>query len=1081
MKGVVLSTCISILCCCVAVAQQYETGLVTNGQPDKTVWHTISLENTYTNPVIIMGPTTEIGPDEAHLRVRNVTSTSFEYQLEEFEYVDGFHSEESFGYLVIEEGVHTIGGLVWEAGTTPGLTDGGLKSVNLASTSFDGSQIVLTQIASDNDPVAAVSRVRLTTNTSFQFKLTEEEAEDNMRSVADDIHYVAVQVGNGTLSDGRSFSAGSTSRVVNDEGADISFTTSVAQPFILAGLQTIIDQDPVVIRYSKLTNQGVTFRLQEEQSFDSNTDHIDEVVGYLVLEGTTAQKQLLWYEDFALADNVVQDNGVTAWTTDATNLGSDGDNYFEVRSGELVAKNTDGEVIWTSEEIAISGYTDVNIAVDIRGEGPMENTDLLKVFYKLDGGPEIPLINGLQRNAFERTTAMIGGISGDQIQIIVKVINSSDSEYYYVDNVRVFTEPNERYAIQDGNWDDPSTWSYTPGGPSCACLPDQLSDTHINGHTVTMTDHGYTHNLTVYNSSTLLWTADDKDLILYGDATLEVKSGGKIDEGATNSTQMLFAQWNARDKDSDADRFSASHPGVVVVITVDDPTGLLVHDMSLDAAGEYIFQGNGNIRLTDDLDVNNEVEITNNLLGEFRIDGNIFLDYANTTLTNNENLVVDNDLLYRRDSIHFINKGDFKTNILRISNDRSNISLTNENNGVFEVKSVTDLGSSELTIDNNAVIKMIGNIVNVEAGEGLFYNHTGGVWEYGGGDYDADLHLFADYEDNEFHYNGIIDQKIITPQDAYWHLTLSNQNTTGTTTSIKTPTTSNLDINGNLTMIGTAEGLMRFDIDGADADISIAGDWWQDEQSGSDPVRYWEGSDNERVIFDGTGDQQIRTDEEFLNIEVDKPSGQVLVENSSRIYEEAIFSEGIVVAQNDLPLVLEENARALQASDASHVVGKVTKKGVADFVFPIGNGTYYRPLGISDLSVASDITAEYIDTTPPNPTIKPDSMINLGPCGYWEVSKSAIGAEAYVTLHWDENNCPVDVDEVIIARWDGARWVSEGRGSITGNAVQGSVTSANKITDFVRFTLAELSDFPVANADTDTTFGRRWPGSRYPP
>ena len=67
-------------------------------------------------------------------------------------------------------------------------------------------------------------------------------------------------------------------------------------------------------------------------------------------------------------------------------------------------------------------------------------------------------------------------------------------------------------------------------------------------------------------------------------------------------------------------------------------------------------------------------------------------------------------------------------------------------------------------------------------------------------------------------------------------------------------------------------------------------------------------------------------------------------------------------------------------SEASHVQGLVKKSGDQNFTFPVGDGTSYRPIGISDLSTTSDITVEYLSIPPPDADQRPNEMVNFGAC-----------------------------------------------------------------------------------------------------
>jgi hypothetical protein len=169
----------------------------------------------------------------------------------------------------------------------------------------------------------------------------------------------------------------------------------------------------------------------------------------------------VWNEVFDdLADGTQVDNGATGWsvdnsrihTVDLSHYSSETGvpYYFEVRSGKLTAKTTRGEVIWTSQPVSISAHGQVQVKVDISGEGSLNDEtdcgedcfdyDYVKLFYKLNGGPEIPFsTNGSFHGklALNGLTASTGVLSGNTIQLIIKTYNTGNNEILYFDDVRV--------------------------------------------------------------------------------------------------------------------------------------------------------------------------------------------------------------------------------------------------------------------------------------------------------------------------------------------------------------------------------------------------------------------------------------------------------------------------------------------------------------------------------------------------------------------------------------------------------------------------------------------------------------------
>ncbi|MEO1127711.1 MAG: G8 domain-containing protein, partial [Cyanobacteria bacterium J06639_16] len=67
-------------------------------------WQTIALDDTYSNPVVIVSDPTFNGSDPAAIRLRNITDNTFQVRLQEPKYKDDSHTNESVSYLVMEAG-----------------------------------------------------------------------------------------------------------------------------------------------------------------------------------------------------------------------------------------------------------------------------------------------------------------------------------------------------------------------------------------------------------------------------------------------------------------------------------------------------------------------------------------------------------------------------------------------------------------------------------------------------------------------------------------------------------------------------------------------------------------------------------------------------------------------------------------------------------------------------------------------------------------------------------------------------------------------------------------------------------------
>lgn len=84
-------------------AAQIEKGTITD---ISETWVTVNLENAFSNPVVVVGPSSKNGGDPLTLRVRNVQSQSFEVSIKEWIYLDRWHTTEEVSWVVVEAGHH---------------------------------------------------------------------------------------------------------------------------------------------------------------------------------------------------------------------------------------------------------------------------------------------------------------------------------------------------------------------------------------------------------------------------------------------------------------------------------------------------------------------------------------------------------------------------------------------------------------------------------------------------------------------------------------------------------------------------------------------------------------------------------------------------------------------------------------------------------------------------------------------------------------------------------------------------------------------------------------------------------------
>ncbi|MEX0599015.1 MAG: T9SS type A sorting domain-containing protein, partial [Rhodothermales bacterium] len=265
----------------VVASELIENGSISVDQSSPDEWHTVELKNVFVSPVVVMSPPSYNGGNPSTVRVRNVSSNSFEFQLDEWNYLDGKHMREDVHYVVFEAGRHNLGnGHEAEAG----IVNGGSSFASVSfKQSFADTPVVFSQIVSTNDAGAAVTRQRNVTSAGFEVM---EQGEQASPSHGDEqVAYVAITQGHGEIGT-QSFSAELTSSGVNHQFSALDFGQSYSTaPMVLASMQSANGMHTATLRYQNLDGSGMEVKVEEEQSLDAETYHVKETIGYLAIDG----------------------------------------------------------------------------------------------------------------------------------------------------------------------------------------------------------------------------------------------------------------------------------------------------------------------------------------------------------------------------------------------------------------------------------------------------------------------------------------------------------------------------------------------------------------------------------------------------------------------------------------------------------------------------------------------------------------------------------------------------------------------------------------------------------------------------
>ncbi len=168
----------------------------------------------------------------------------------------------------------------------------------------------------------------------------------------------------------------------------------------------------------------------------------------------------IWSEDF---DSYTDNSGyigpgpvttgdypslVSQWVLDVTGGSlTNGNDWFMVNNGLFEARDVDGPCIWTSEEINISGYSEVSFELVASRQGNFESDDYLDVEYRIDAGTWTLIQDWNGQGSATHTliedfsspqTPAVSGLSGSTLDIRVTMRNSSGFEYLRIDDILVY-------------------------------------------------------------------------------------------------------------------------------------------------------------------------------------------------------------------------------------------------------------------------------------------------------------------------------------------------------------------------------------------------------------------------------------------------------------------------------------------------------------------------------------------------------------------------------------------------------------------------------------------------------------------
>ncbi len=285
-----------------------------------------------------------------------------------------------------------------------------------------------------------------------------------------------------------------------------------------------------------------------------------------------------------------------------------------------------------------------------------------------------------------------------------------------------------------------------------------------------------------------------------------------------------------------------------------------------------------------------------------------------------------------------------------------------------------------------------------------------------------------------------------------WTMTINGNLTIGTnseisTTSINTPSGSGgiLFVKGHILNQGV---ITTYGVTGTVNEISL------------------EGTVNQNISSSGTISGTL------LNFKINNPAGATLNTPLTLPFNLALTSGKITTTSVNL-LSMVDGAIYTGGSSSSFIDGPMKKIGDDDFIFPVGKGSIYAPIGIAaggGESGTDVFIAEYHRINPQSIhggcTLHCDPSLNhVSFVEYWDLGQYDGSSTKKVSLEVHALSFCKMLNYTYVSMWDGAKWTNEptvilAGPNVCGSGLQcGTIQASNPTNAFGKFTLATDQSF----------------------
>lgn len=230
-------------------------------------------------------------------------------------------------------------------------------------------------------------------------------------------------------------------------------------------------------------------------------------------------------------------------------------------------------------------------------------------------------------------------------------------------------------------------------------------------------------------------------------------------------------------------------------------------------------------------------------------------------------------------------------------------------------------------------------------------------------------------------------------------------------------------------------------------------------------------STGSKIEFDGMVTQRVSstgTLAQTITVSVNSNGGLLLLSPFLLPYRLALVNGKIRTSATNM-LIMPDNAAYTGGSASSFVEGPMEKIGDDDFVFPLGAGSMYTPVGISGGSGAGstdEFMAEYIRGNPQSVhgSSTDPFFDHISYVEYWRLSRKAGSASKAVTLAVHPYSFVKNFTTVYASLYDAGQWINLGRNA----ALPGPVFPPYETGNFNSGVTDVFGDFTLATTDNVT-------------